>query len=223
MPINVAINGFGRIGRMILRAGIKNKKINFVAINDLTDPKTLAHLLKYDTAHGTMKENITSTSNSIKIGKKEIKVFSEKDPNNLPWKKLKIDVAIESTGFFRKPKDASLHLKAGAKKVLLSAAPKCEDNNCPDNVIVIVPGVNYNKLKKDKHNIVSNASCTTNCVAPILSILQKHIGISRCYFTTIHSYTSDQKLQDAPHKDLRRSRAAASNIIPTSTYSGIER
>jgi glyceraldehyde 3-phosphate dehydrogenase len=213
--INVAINGFGRIGRMVFRAAQSHKKINIIAINDLTDTHTLAYLLKYDSVQGEFPKKVAAINKHIMVGNKRLQVFAEKDPSNLPWKKLKIDVVVESTGFFRRPEDAARHLKAGAKKVLLSAAPKCE-HKCPPNVAILVLGVNNQVLKK-RHTIVSNASCTTNCVAPILKVLNDHVGVKRCYFTTIHSYTSSQKLQDGPHKNLRRSRAAAVNVIPTST------
>jgi len=218
MAINVAINGFGRIGRMVFRAGLQDKNINFVAINDLTDNKTLAHLLKYDSVHGVLAENVSSSDSMLVVGKKKIKVFAEKDPTKLPWKKLNIDVVVESTGFFTDPYKAAAHLKAGAKKVLISAPCKCEgDKTCPINTATLVMGVNDHLYKKSQHKIVSNASCTTNCVAPILKVVQDHVGIKRCFFTTIHAYTATQKLTDGPYKDLRRARAAAVNIIPTST------
>ncbi len=215
--VNVAINGFGRIGRMVFRAGFK--KFNVVAINDLSDTKTLAHLLKYDSSHGPFMGKVNHTKDSLIINGKKIKVFSQKDPSTLPWKKLKVDVALECTGFFKKPEDAALHLKAGAKKVLLSSAPKCEDNVCLSNVVTLVVGVNDQTYNPKKHTIISNASCTTNCVAPVLKVLNDAIGIKRCYFSTIHAYTSSQKLQDGPQNDLRRARAAAINIIPTTTNS----
>jgi len=216
--INVAINGFGRIGRMVLRAGWKDKNINFVAVNDLTDNKTLAHLLKHDSVHGTFSENVKHTKDSLIIGKKKIKITNEKDPAKLPWKKLKVDVVIESTGRFTDPIKTAAHLKAGAKRALISAPCKCEGNNtCPINTTTLVLGVNDNLYKKKIHKIISNASCTTNCVAPILKVIQDHVGIKRCFFTTIHAYTSTQKIVDGPKNDLRRARAAAVNIIPTST------
>jgi len=216
MVINVAINGFGRIGRMVLRAGWSHKDINFIAVNDLTDTKTLAHLLKYDSVHGVFPGEIGFTKDTIVIGRKKIQVLSEKDPSNLPWRKLKIDVVVESTGRFRKPEDAGLHLTAGAKKVLLSAPCKCA-GTCPTDSIMLVLGVNEKSYKKNKHHIISNASCTTNCVAPLLKVINDGIGIKNCFFTTIHAYTSSQNIIDGPHKDLRRARAAAVNIIPTST------
>ena len=218
MSINVAINGFGRIGRMVLRAGWKDRKINFVAINDLTDTKTLAHLLKYDSVHRVFQETVGFTKNSIAVGRKKIKVFSEKDPTQLPWKELKIDVVIESTGRFRDPTEAAQHLTAGAKKVLVSATlkPK-EGNKKSSDAATLVIGVNSKSYAKKEHNIISNASCTTNNVSPILQVIHEKIGIKRCFFNTIHGYTSSQHLVDGPHKDLRRARAAAINIIPTTT------
>ncbi|MBU1623326.1 MAG: type I glyceraldehyde-3-phosphate dehydrogenase [Nanoarchaeota archaeon] len=217
MMINVAINGFGRIGKMVLRAGWNDKKINFIAINDLTDTKTLAYLLQNDSAQGKFAEKVTFTKDSLTIGKKKIPVFTEKDPSKLPWKKLKVDVVVESTGFFTKPEGAALHLKAGAKKVLLSAPCKCEQKVCPTNVKTLVMGVNNGEYKKNKHHIISNASCTTNCVAPLLKIIQNNFGIKNCFFSTIHAYTSTQRLVDGPNKKLRRCRAAAVNIIPSTT------
>ena len=213
--VNVAINGFGRIGRMVYRAGHKDKKMNVVAINDLTDTKTLAHLLKYDSVHGQFNEKVSFDDKMLIIGRKKIKVFAEKNPKKLPWKRLKIDVVLECTGRFRDPNDAALHLKAGAKKVLVSATlkPKGKSNK---SATTIVSGVNQ-KSRTKYHNIVSNASCTTNNVAPILKVIEDAVGIKRCLFNTIHGYTSSQRIVDLPHKDLRRARAAAVNIIPTST------
>ena len=218
MTINVAINGFGRIGRMVYRAAYKDKKINVVAINDLTDNKTLAHLLKYDTVHGVLPENVGYTDSMLVVGKNKIKVLSEKDPTKLPWKKLKVDVVVESTGRFTNPVKAALHLKAAAKKVLISAPCKCEaEQVCPVNTATLVMGVNEKSFNKKVHKVLSNASCTTNNVAPILKVVNDGIGIKRCYFTTIHAYTSTQRIVDGPHKDLRRARAAAVNVVPTST------
>ncbi len=208
--INVAINGFGRIGRMVFRAGLNDKKINVVGINDLTDTKTLAHLLKYDSTHGTLSEKVNYTKESIIVGKKKIKVFAEKDPENLPWKNLKVDVVIESTGFFRTYDTAQKHLKAGAKKVILSAPPK------DDKIKMYVMGVNDNKISKTE-KIISNASCTTNCLAPVIKVLQDNFGVKKGLMTTVHAYTNDQRILDLPHSDLRRARAAAENIIPTTT------
>tara|TARA_Y100000310_G_C20704331_1_gene833687 strand:+ start:14599 stop:15618 length:1020 start_codon:yes stop_codon:yes gene_type:complete len=222
MAINVAINGFGRIGRMVYRAALKERKINIVAINDLTDNKTLAHLLKYDSVHGVLSEKVGFTNGTLVIGKKKVPIYSEKDPANLPWKKLKIDVVVESTGRFTNPYKAAAHLKAGAKRVLISAPCKCEaDQVCPTNTATLVLGVNDKNFKKNMHKIISNASCTTNCVAPVLKVVQDHIGVKRCFFTTIHAYTSTQRLVDTPHKDLRRARSAGVNIIPTSTGADI--
>ncbi|PIN87376.1 type I glyceraldehyde-3-phosphate dehydrogenase [Candidatus Woesearchaeota archaeon CG10_big_fil_rev_8_21_14_0_10_32_24] len=218
MVINVAINGFGRIGRMVFRAAMNDKLLNIVAVNDLTDNKTLAHLLKHDSVHGKLDVDVSASNNTLHVGKKKIKVFSEKDPANLPWHQLKIDVVVESTGFFRDPVKAAVHLKAGAKKVLISAPCKCESGQlCPANTTTIVLGVNDKSYNKKKHQIISNASCTTNCVAPIMKVLEENIGVKRCFFSTIHAYTADQKIVDGPHKDLRRARAAAINMIPTST------
>lgn len=216
--INVAINGFGRIGRMVLRAGWKDKKINIVAINDLTDNETLAHLLKYDSVHGVFPEKVSHSDSLLIVGKKKIKVLAEKDPTKLPWKKMKIDVVVESTGKFTDPYKAAAHLKAGAKRVLISAPCKCEaEKVCPANTATLVLGVNDKSYQKNKHKIISNASCTTNCVAPVLKVIEDHVGIKRCYFTTIHAYTATQRIVDGPHKKLRRARAAAINIVPTST------
>ena len=215
--INVAINGFGRIGRMVFRAGYHDRNINFVAVNDLTDNRTLAHLLKYDSVHGVLPEEVGFTDGSLVVVKKNVKVLSEKDPLKLPWKSMKIDVVVESTGHFTDPVKAAVHLTAGARKVLISAPCKCEQNACPVDTVTLVLGVNEKTYNKKRHHLVSNASCTTNCVAPVLKVIQDAIGIKRCFFTTIHAYTSSQKIVDGPDKDLRRSRAAAMNIIPTSS------
>ncbi|MBN0970424.1 type I glyceraldehyde-3-phosphate dehydrogenase [Mycoplasma phocoeninasale] len=210
MKAKIAINGFGRIGRLIFREIYNDPELEVVAINDLTNASTLAHLLKYDTAHGTMKEDVSSTENSIVIGDKEFPIFSEKDPAMLPWKKLKVDIVIEATGRFVTSELAQLHLDAGAKKVFISAPSKSND------VKTIVYSVNEKTLDKND-KIISGASCTTNSLAPVVNVLEKEFGIEKGYMTTIHSYTADQRLQDAPHNDLRRARAAASNMIPTST------
>jgi len=207
--IRVAINGFGRIGRMALRAGLLTRKIEFIAINDLTDTKTLAHLLKYDSVHGIWPYDVKSTSNSIITAGKEIKCFAEKSPASLPWKDLEIDLVIESTGQFTKKADASHHLSAGAKKALISAPSDDAD-------IMVVLGVNDKELRKE-HKIISMASCTTNCLAPIAMVLDQNFSIKAAMMNTIHSYTNDQRILDLPHKDLRRTRAAALNIIPTTT------
>lgn len=208
--IRVAINGFGRIGRQVFQAGHNDKHIEWVAINDLTDTKTLAHLLKYDSVHGQFKGHISHAENHLTIDGKKIKVFAEKDPEKLPWKDLKIDVVVESTGFFRDRDGATKHLTAGAKKVLISAPAKDPD-------ITVVKGVNEHDYDKEKHNIISNASCTTNCLAPIVKVLHDNFGVEKGFMTTTHSYTADQRLVDAPHKDLRRARSAAVSIIPTTT------
>ena len=205
--INVAINGFGRIGRMVFRAGYKDKNINWLAVNDLTDTKTLAHLLKYDSVHGQFPDDVSSTPDSLVVGKKKIRVFAEKDPGKLPWKQLKIDVVVESTGFFLTKESAGLHLQAGAKKVILSADAK-------DNTKTIILGVNEKTYDRKKDNIISMASCTSNCTAPMVKVLNDHLGIETAFFTTAHAYTATQKLHDAPDKNLRNARAANANIIP---------
>jgi len=210
MALRVAINGFGRIGRMVLRAAIKEKGIEFVAINDLTSPQTLAHLLKYDSVHGIFPGKGEVAENAIIVNGKTIKIFAERDPAALPWKKEKIDVVLESTGIFTSREKAELHLKAGAKKVVISAPATGED-------ITIVMGVNSHLYDPKKHNIISNASCTTNCLAPVAKVLQDAFGIEKGLVTTIHSYTNDQNILDLPHKDLRRARAGAMSMIPTST------
>ncbi len=207
--IRVAINGFGRIGRMFLRNAINRADIDIVAINDITDTKTLAHLLKYDSVHRAFPGKIVADGEHLIVNGKTIRVTAMKDPAQLPWKELEIDIVIESTGHFLDKASAELHLKAGAKKVILSAPPK------DDGIKTIVLGVNDSILSKEDV-IVSNASCTTNCAAPMLKVLEP-FGIEDAYITTVHSYTSDQRIHDAPHKDLRRARAAAVSIIPTST------
>jgi glyceraldehyde 3-phosphate dehydrogenase len=211
MAIKIAINGFGRIGRNVFRAGYKNPNIEFVAANDLTDAKTLAHLLKYDSILGTLPAEVKAEGNSIVVDGKKLQVLSEKDPAQLPWKDLGIDVAIESTGRFRTKEDAAKHITAGAKKVIISAPAKSPVD------LTIVMGVNHTSYDKDKHHILSNASCTTNCLAPIAKVLNDNFGIKRGLMTTVHSYTNDQVILDFPHKDLRRARAAALSIIPTTT------
>ncbi len=207
--INVAINGFGRIGRVFFRIAFANPNINIVAINDITDSGTLAHLLKYDSVHGKFNGEVKHDKDHLYINGQEIKIFASKDPENLPWKALGIDIVIESTGLFLDKASAQKHLNAGAKKIILSAPAK------DDDIKTIVLGVNDDLLNADDV-IISNASCTTNCSAPMLKVLQQW-GIEEAYVTTVHSYTGDQRLHDAPHKDLRRARAAALNIIPTST------
>jgi len=211
MVMKVAINGFGRIGRLLYRAAIERKaKIDFVAVNDITDAKTLAHLLRYDSVHGRFNADVQVKGNDLLVNGNELKVLSQKDPAQLPWKDLGIYLAVESTGLFTDREGASKHLTAGAKKVLISAPAKN-----PDATIVI--GVNENTYDHDKHNLISNASCTTNCVAPVAKILHENFGIKRALMTTAHAYTNDQRVTDLVHKDLRRARAAALNIIPTTT------
>lgn len=206
----VAINGFGRIGRLTFRELLKNNKIEVVAINDLTDNATLAHLLKYDSAHGPFEGTVKSTDEHIIVGRKKILATAIRNPAELPWKKNKIDVVLECTGIFTTEEKASLHLQAGAKKVLLSAPAKSP------SIKTIVLGVNDGDLN-DSDKIISNASCTTNCLAPLIKVIQENWGLDQGSMTTIHAYTGDQSIQDAPHKDLRRARAAAYNIVPTST------
>ncbi len=210
MVIKVGINGFGRIGRMVFRAGFGRDDIEFVAVNDLTDAKTLAHLLKYDSVAGIFDKDVTNTDDSVVVDGKKIKVYAIKDPAELPWGELGVDVVIESTGLFRDRDSASKHLKAGAKKVVISAPAKGED-------ITIVLGVNDDLYDKDKHHIISNASCTTNCLAPVAKVLDDEFGMESGLITTIHSYTGDQRILDFPHKDLRRARACAVSMIPTTT------
>ena len=208
--INVGINGFGRIGRNFFRASLTNPNINIVGINDLTDNATLAHLLKYDSILGRIGLEVSHTDDTLTVGGKTIKVFAERDPANLPWKSVGADVVVESTGIFTKAADAQKHITAGAKKVIISAPATDED-------ITIVMGVNHEKYDPASHNIISNASCTTNCLAPMAKVLNDNFGIIRGLMTTVHAYTNDQVILDFPHKDLRRARAAATNIIPTST------
>ena len=210
MAIQVGINGFGRIGRNLFRAALNEPEINFVAVNDLTDPKTLAHLLKYDSIHGRFEGTVEAGDGEIIVNGKAIKVLSERDPANLPWGKLGVDIAVESTGIFTKRADAEKHINAGAKKVIISAPATDED-------ITIVLGVNDDKYEPGKHHIISNASCTTNCLAPVAKVLHEKFKISRGLMTTTHAYTNDQKILDLPHSDLRRARAAAVSMIPTST------
>lgn len=210
MALRVAINGFGRIGRSVLRAAIKEKGIEFVAINDLTDAKTLAHLLKYDSVHGPFPGKVEVGNGEIIVNGKAIKILAVRNPEELPWKKEQIDVVIESTGLFTSREKAELHLKAGAKKVIISAPATNED-------ITIVMGVNSHLYDPKKHHIISNASCTTNCLAPVAKVLHETFGIEKGLVTTVHSYTNDQQILDLPHKDLRRARAAAMSMIPTST------
>jgi glyceraldehyde 3-phosphate dehydrogenase len=209
--LKVGVNGFGRIGRNFLRASLESgANFEIVGLNDLTDNATLAHLLKYDSILGRLKQPVTFTDTTITVGGKTISVSAERDPANIPWGKLGVDVVVESTGIFTKASDAQKHITAGAKKVIISAPATDED-------ITIVMGVNHEKYDSAKHNIISNASCTTNCLAPMAKVLNDEFGIVRGLMTTIHAYTNDQVILDFPHKDLRRSRAAALSIIPTST------
>ncbi len=210
MAIKVGINGFGRIGRNVLRASLKDSNIEFVAVNDLTDPKTLAHLLKYDSILGNLPNKITAGADSITIDNKTIKVFKERDPAKLPWESVGAQVVIESTGHFTDANDAKKHMRGPVKKVIISAPAKNED-------VTLVLGVNEQVYDPAKHHIISNASCTTNCLAPIAKVVNDNFKIVSGTMTTIHSYTNDQVILDFPHKDLRRARAAAINMIPTST------
>ena len=210
--VRVAINGFGRIGRLVFRIGHRDKRIEFVALNDITDAKTLAHLLKYDTNYGKFDGEVEYTDKSIIVDGKEIPIFSERDPENLPWKDLDVDIVVESTGVFRSRDKAAKHLKAGAKKVIITAPSKGEPAD-----VTIVLGVNHEMYDPEKHDVISNASCTTNCLAPITKVLHDNFKIKFALMTTIHSYTNDQRVLDLPHKDLRRARAAGMNIIPTTT------
>ena len=212
MSIRVGINGFGRIGRQVVRAAKLQQvaDIDFVAVNDLTDTQTLAHLFKYDSVHRTYRGEVTSNNGSISIDGDEIKVLAEKEPSKLPWKDLGVDIVLESTGRFTEAAKAKQHLDAGAKKVIISAPAKAED-------ITIVLGVNETKYDPKKHNVISNASCTTNCLVPMVKVVRDNFGFLRGSMVTVHSYTNDQNVLDLPHKDLRRARAAALSIIPTTT------
>jgi len=210
MTIRVGINGFGRIGRNVFRVALNKPEVEIVAINDLTDAKTLAHLLKYDSVHGVLNADIQAGDGEIIVNGKAIKVYAEKDPANLPWGELAVDIVVESTGRFTNREDAAKHLQAGAKKVIISAPAKNED-------ITIVMGVNQDKYDPASHHVISNASCTTNCLAPFAKVIHEKFGIVRGLMTTVHSYTNDQQILDLPHKDLRRARAAAMSIIPTTT------
>jgi glyceraldehyde 3-phosphate dehydrogenase len=211
LVVNVAINGFGRIGRSFFRAALASSQdITIVAVNDLTDPKALAHLLKYDSVGGRLPVSVEAAEGAIVVDGKSITVYAERDPGNLPWGKLDVDIVIESTGFFTDADKAKAHLSAGAKKVIISAPANGED-------ITVVMGVNHENYDSAQHHIVSNASCTTNCLAPMAKVLNDSFGIEKGLMTTVHAYTADQNLQDGPHSDLRRARAAAVNIVPTST------
>ncbi|AFK87484.1 MULTISPECIES: type I glyceraldehyde-3-phosphate dehydrogenase [Thermoanaerobacterium] len=211
MAVKVGINGFGRIGRNFFRAALKkNVDLDIVAFNDLTDAKTLAHLLKYDSTFGQFEGEVIAKEDSLVVNGKEIKILKETDPAKLPWKELGVDIVIESTGRFTNKEDAVKHIEAGAKKVIISAPAKNED-------ITIVMGVNEDKYDPNAHHVISNASCTTNCLAPFAKVLHNKFGIKRGLMTTVHSYTNDQRILDLPHKDLRRARSAAMSIIPTTT------
>lgn len=210
MTVRVAINGFGRIGRNVLRASLNEKSIEFVAINDVTDAANLAHLLKYDSVFGKLDADISAKEHSIVVNGREIRITAEKDPANLPWKELKVDVVLECTGHFTSRDKAAAHLTAGAKKVIISAPAKNED-------ITVCMGVNHMSYDAAKHAVISNASCTTNCLAPVAKVLHENFAIVRGLMTTVHAYTNDQRILDQPHKDLRRARAAAISMIPTTT------
>jgi glyceraldehyde 3-phosphate dehydrogenase len=212
MPVRVGINGFGRIGRNVFRAAqAKQTDIEWVAVNDITDTKTLAHLLKWDSTYGPFPGDVEATADGIRVNGAEVKVLAERDPGALPWGELGVDVVIESTGFFTDRENAAKHLEAGAKKVLISAPAKGED-------VTVALGVNFDEAyDKDNHHVISNASCTTNCLAPAAKVVHEAIGIKHGLMTTLHAYTADQRLIDAPHKDLRRARAAAVNLVPTTT------
>jgi glyceraldehyde 3-phosphate dehydrogenase len=210
MAVRVGINGFGRIGRNIMRAALGTTDIDFVAVNDLTNAKTLAHLLKYDSILGNLEADVKATSDGIAVAKDEFKVLSVKDPAQLPWKDLGVDVVFESTGIFTSRDGAAKHIEAGAKKVIVTAPAKGPD-------VTVVLGVNDEKYDPAKHQIISNASCTTNCLAPLAKVIHQKFGIRKGWMTTIHSYTNDQNLLDLPHKDMRRARAAALSMIPTTT------
>jgi len=210
MGIRVGINGFGRIGRNILRAALHDKDLDFVAVNDITDAPTLAHLLKYDSILGNLPDEVRAEGDTIHVGGRSIKVLAVKDPAQLPWKSLGVEYAVESTGLFTDADKAKAHITAGAKKVIISAPAKGED-------LTVVMGVNHEKYDPKSHHVISNASCTTNCLGPVAKVLQDRFGIVKGQMTTVHSYTNDQKILDLPHKDLRRARAAAVSMIPTST------
>ncbi len=210
MSVKVAINGFGRIGRMVLRAGLSNQDIEFVAVNDLTDPSTLAHLLKYDSSHGPLQAEVSNSDSSLIINGKEVRIYREKDPAKIPWDEDGAEIVLECTGLFRERDKAAAHLASGARKVIISAPAKEPD-------VTIVMGVNEQDYDPQSHHVVSNASCTTNCLAPVCKVLLDHFGIEKGLMTTTHAYTGDQRLLDFPHKDLRRARAAALSMIPTTT------
>ncbi|GIW40404.1 MAG: glyceraldehyde-3-phosphate dehydrogenase [Candidatus Binatia bacterium] len=210
MAVRIGINGFGRIGRNVVRANLDRPELDFVAVNDVTDAKTLAHLLKYDSVHGKLDGVEVVENDTIAVGDRRIKVLSEKDPAKLPWRELKVDLVLECTGLFTQREKAALHLEAGAKKVLISAPAKGAD-------LTICYGVNHHVYDPSKHHVLSNASCTTNCLAPVVKVLHETFGVRRGLMTTVHAYTNDQRILDLPHKDLRRARAAAQSMIPTTT------
>ena len=211
MAVKIAINGFGRIGRLVLRSIVQAKtNLDVVAVNDVTDPKPLAHLFKYDSVHGRFRGTTEAESDGIRVNGKSVRVLSVKDPAQLPWKDLGVTIVLESTGLFTDRDKAAAHLSAGAKKVIISAPAKKED-------LTIVMGVNHQAYDPTKHHVLSNASCTTNCLVPVVKVVLDHFGFERGFMTTVHSYTNDQRVLDLPHKDLRRARAAALNIIPTTT------
>jgi len=210
MAIKVGINGFGRIGRNIMRAALAHHDVDIVAVNDITDAATLAHLLKYDSVLGNLTVRVSASGDTIKVGSDQFKVLAQKDPAQLPWKDLGVDIVFESTGKFTKRDDAAKHLAAGARKVIITAPATNPD-------VTVVIGVNDNQYDAAKHHIISNASCTTNCVAPLAKVLHESFGIKKAWMMTVHAYTNDQNLLDLPHKDLRRARAAAMSIIPTTT------
>ncbi len=210
MTIKIGINGFGRIGRLLFRAALKNPKVKIVAINDLTNAETMAHLLKYDSVHGTLDINVSAKGDTIDVGGNAVTIRSVKDPEKIDWKALGVDIVAESTGLFTKREDAAKHLTGGARKVIISAPATNPD-------ITIVMGVNSHRYDPGQHHIVSNASCTTNCLAPVAKVLHEHFKIKHGLMTTVHSYTGDQRLLDFPHKDLRRARSAALSMVPTTT------
>ncbi len=210
MTIKVGINGFGRIGRLVFRGAFADPNIEVVAVNDLTDAKTLAHLLKYDTNHGTLDAEVSVDGDYIVVNGKKIRVYAERDPKNIPWGEVGVEYVVEATGIFRKREQAQWHIDAGAKKVIISAPANGED-------LTVVMGVNEDQYDNDKHHVLSNASCTTNCLAPFAKVINDNFGIKKGLMTTVHAYTTDQNILDLPHSDLRRARAAAENIVPTTT------
>ncbi len=215
MAVRVGVNGFGRIGRVFFRAAMKNQeKIEIVAVNDLTDSKTLAHLLKFDSIHGVLDTEVGCSSDSFTVNDKETKVLSQRDPKEIPWKQLDVDIVVESTGVFTKREDASKHLSSGARKVIIAAPSRNAD-------VTIVPGINDETYDPERHSVISMGSCTTNCVVPVAKVLDDSFGIIRGFMSTVHAYTNDQRVLDLPHKDLRRARAAALSIIPTTTGAAV--